>query len=262
MIRTVLQPFYTLFVLLTFLVSLFLAFPLFFIVGIKDSAQARKIIWTIVHYWAKYWLLLIGMPMTVRGGFPKDQKFVIVANHISYLDTINIYAAIPEYFRTLAKKEMVKIPIFGFVYKQLAILVDRSSNDSRAKSMRLMCRQLRTECHISIFPEGGFNETGEPMTSFYDGAFRLAINAQVPLLPLLFPDTVNRWHFSGWWKLWPGKNRAVFLDPISVQGLTLKDLPELKEQVRTLMAAKLLELSTGLSSHPARHSADQSSRTS
>jgi 1-acyl-sn-glycerol-3-phosphate acyltransferase len=242
MIRTVLQPFYTLFVLLTFLVSLLLAFPVFFVVGIKDTAKARKIIWIVVHYWAKCWLTLIGMPMTIKGSFPKDQKFVIVANHISYLDTINIYAAIPEYFRTLAKKEMVRIPLFGFVYKQLAILVDRSSNESRAKSMRLMWRQLRTECHISIFPEGGFNETSEPMTDFYDGAFRLAINAQVPLLPLLFPDTVHRWHFSGWWKLWPGRNRAVFLEPVLVDGLSLKDLPELREKVRLLMAEKLVAL--------------------
>lgn len=242
MIRVLLQPFYTLFVLVAFLVCLLLAFPVFFIVGLKDTTRARKIIWIVVHYWAIYWLRFIGMPMTLRGNFPRNQKFVIIANHISYLDTINIYAAIPEYFRTLAKKEMVKIPIFGFVYKQLAILVDRSSNESRAKSMRLMWRQLRTECHISIFPEGGFNETGEPMTAFYDGAFRLAINSQTPILPLLFPDTVNRWHYSGWWKVWPGRNRAVFLEPVEVAGLTTKDLPELKQRLRLLMGAKLTEL--------------------
>jgi 1-acyl-sn-glycerol-3-phosphate acyltransferase len=241
MIR-VLQPFYTLFVLLTFLVCLLLAFPVFFIVGIKDNTRARKIIWLVVHYWAKYWLRFIGMPISAKGTFPKDKKFVIIANHISYLDTINIYAAIPEYFRTLAKKEMAKIPVFGFVYKQLAILVDRSSNESRAKSMRLMWRQLRTECHISIFPEGGFNETTEPMIEFYDGAFRLAINSQTPLLPLLFPDTVHRWHFRGWWKLCPGRNRAVFLDPVPVAGLTLKDLPQLKERVRAIMGERLVEL--------------------
>ena len=243
MIRTVLQPFYTLLVLLTFLVCLLLAFPVFFVVGLRDSTRARRIIWIIVHYWAVAWLRLIGMPLSIRHSFPRGQKFVIIANHISYLDTVNIYAAIPEYFRTLAKKEMVRVPIFGFVYKQLAILVDRSSTESRAKSMRLMWRQLRSECHITIFPEGGFNETEEPMSAFFDGAFRLAISTQTPLLPLLFPDTVKRWHFSGWWKLWPGRNRAVFLDPIQVEGLTMADLPALKEQVRTLMGEKLAELS-------------------
>lgn len=242
MIRNFLQPFYTLFVLATFLVCLLLAFPVFFFIGIKDTTKARKIIWFVVHHWAKRWLWLIGMHTDVSGIFPKDKKFIIVANHISYLDTINIYAVIPEYFRTLAKKEMVNIPVFGFVYKQLAILVDRSSNESRAKSMRLMWRQLRNECHITIFPEGSFNETEETLKEFYDGAFRLAINSQTPILPLLFIDTVHRWHYSGWWKLWPGKNRAIFLHPVYVNGMTLKDLPELKEKVKKMMEERIIEL--------------------
>lgn len=242
MIRAILRPFYTAFVLLTFIVSLLIAFPFFLVIGYRDDSKARRLITTIVQYWAKGWLFTIGMPMKVSGNFPKDKKFVIVANHISYLDTVNIYAAIPEYFRTLAKKEMVRVPVFGFVYKQLAILVDRSSPESRAKSMRLMWRQIRKECHIAVFPEGTFNETDEPVKEFYDGAFRLAINAQVPVLPLVFPDTVKRWHYSAWWKLWPGRNRAIFLHPVYVNGLKLEDLPELKEKVHAAMAEKLQSL--------------------
>jgi len=244
-LKKILQPFYTAYVLATFVASLIIAFPFFLIIGSFDTAGARKIITSIVQYWAKGWLFLVGMPIKPSGIFPKQKKFVIVANHISYLDTVNIYAAIPEYFRTLAKKEMVKIPVFGFVYKQLAILVDRSSAESRSKSMRLMWRQLRQECHILIFPEGGFNETDQTMEKFYDGAFRLAINAQTPILPLVFPDTVRRWYHGSWWKLWPGKNRAVFLHPVYVNGLTIEDLPELKEKVRQAMTEKLEELKEG-----------------
>jgi 1-acyl-sn-glycerol-3-phosphate acyltransferase len=240
--RTILQLLYTLFVLSTFLVCLFIAFPFFLLIGMKDNAKARRLIWQIVHYWAKGWLWLIGMPVKISGGFPKDKKFIIVANHISYIDTIVIYAAIPEYFRTLAKKEMAKIPVFGFVYRQLAILVDRDRAESRSKSMRLMWRQLRNECHIAVFPEGTFNETDKPLKEFYDGAFRLAISSQIPVLPLLFPDTVKRWHFSGWYKLWPGRNRAVFLNPIFVNGLSVKDLPELKARVHGIMEEAIIEL--------------------
>jgi 1-acyl-sn-glycerol-3-phosphate acyltransferase len=242
LLRAVIQPFYSLFVLVTFVISLLFAFPVFFILGVRDRPSRRKIITGIVKFWARGWLSIIGMPIQVSGSFPKDKKFIIVANHISYLDTVNLYAAIPEYFRTLAKKEMVRVPVFGFVYKQLAILVDRSSPESRAKSMRLMWRQLRNECHIAIFPEGTFNLTGEPMKEFYDGAFRLAINSQTAILPLLFPDTEQRWHHSHWWKLWPGRNRAVFLHPVYVNGMTIKDLPELKEKLREMMAEKLLEI--------------------
>lgn len=242
MIWRIIQPFYTAFVLATFIVCLLIAFPIIFLIGIGDKPFAREVIWYIVHYWSIIWLWIIGMPVRVMGKKPTSHsKYIVVANHISYMDTIAIYAAIPEYFRTLAKKEMSKIPVFGFVYKQLAILVDRSSTDSRSKSMRLMWRVLKNESNIMIFPEGTFNETGAPLKDFYDGAFRLAISAQVSVVPLIFLDTVNRWHYSGWWKLSPGKNRAVFLDPVPTEGLAMKDLPVFKQRVFSLMHSELLK---------------------
>ncbi len=170
---------------------------------------------------------------------PGEGKFIIVANHISYIDTLVIFPSIRGYFRPLGKKEISKIPVVGFIYKQLVIMVDRSSVYSRAKSMRLLWRVLHHEGSIIIFPEGTFNETGRPLKEFYDGAFRLAINTHIPILPVLLPDTVSRWHYSAWWKLWPGLNRVVFLDPVPVSGLTLENLPELKQQVYNLMETTL-----------------------
>lgn len=239
MLRKLLQPFYTTWVIGTFLCSLLIAFPFFLIIGVRDKPWARRAIWNICHYWAKGWLFIIGMPLTTSGHRPKDDKYVYVGNHISYMDTVDIYAAIPHYFRTLAKKEMAKIPIFGFVYKQLTILVDRSSDRSRTRSMRLMWRLLKNECNICVFPEGTFNETEEPLKEFYNGAFKLAINTQQPILPFVLLDTVNRWHYSAWWKLSPGRNRVVFLEPVSVEGMTLSDLNTLKNKVHTLMAEAL-----------------------
>lgn len=233
------QIVYTSYVVLTFFISIVLALPFFIITGLINTNRARKFIYALVHYWSIGWLWLIGMRLRVSGSFPKDKKYVIVANHISYLDTVNIYAAIPEYFRTLARKEMVKIPVFGMIYKQLTILVDRSSAASRSKSMRLMWRQLKNDCHIAIFPEGSFNETGEILKNFYDGAFRLAVNTQTDILPLAFPDTEKRWHYSAWWKLCPGKNRAFFLKPITVKD---KDVTILKEETYTKLKLKLEEI--------------------
>lgn len=242
MVWKIVQPFYTAFVLITYLCCLLGAFPVIFLIGIRDKPLAREIIWCIVHYWATGWLWLIGMPIRVKGKKPvRGAKYVVVANHISYMDTVNIYAAIPGYFRTLAKKEMAQIPVFGFVYKQIAILVDRSSPASRAKSMRLMWRVLKNESNVMVFPEGTFNETGAPLKEFYDGAFRLAISGQVPVVPLIFPDTINRWHYSGWWKLKPGRNRAIFLEAIDTAGLTMEDLRMLKEKVYKAMEAELVK---------------------
>lgn len=229
-IGRILQPLYLLFVISSFVASVLIALPFFLLSGLIKHPIARIFIYQWVHYWAKMWLFLIGMPLCKKGKFPNGRKYVIVANHISYLDTVNIYATIPSYFRTLARKEMVRIPVFGIIYKQLTILVDRSSPESRTKSMKLMWRLLKNECHIAIFPEGGFNETNQLLNTFYNGAFRLAVNTQTPILPVLFPDTQERWHYSGWWKIFPGKNRAIFLDPIGVEGLQEEALKELVYQ--------------------------------
>ena len=182
---------------------------------------------------------MIGMRVTLKGTPPPAGRYVVVANHISYLDTLVIFPAIPGYFRPLGKKEVSKIPVVGFIYKQIVIMVDRSNVHSRSRSMRLLWRVLHKEGHIIIFPEGTFNETPDVLKSFYDGAFRLAINTQTKILPMVMPDTVDRWHYSAWWKFWPGINRVQYLEPVDAAGLTLDDLPALKEKVFKAMEAEL-----------------------
>lgn len=235
MVRSLLQPFYTAFVALTFIISVVVAFPVFFLVGLGNNSSARRVILLIIQYWSKGWLWLIGMPVKVIGKMPEG-RYVIVANHISYMDTLVIFPAIPAYFRPLGKKEISRIPLIGFIYKQIVILVDRSSAASRSKSMRLMWRVLRNDGSILIFPEGTFNETGAPLKSFYDGAFRLALNTGTDILPLILPDTVHRWHYSAWWKIWPGRNHAIFLPPVTAEG---KDMVTLKQEVYDKMEAEL-----------------------
>jgi 1-acyl-sn-glycerol-3-phosphate acyltransferase len=178
----------------------------------------------------------------VAGEVPKDKKYIVIANHISYLDPIVIYDVLPFFFRPLAKYELSKVPVFGFVYAQIALLVDRGSAAKRAKSMMQMHTTLVNECSIFMYPEGTFNETNEPMKSFYDGAFKLSIDTQTDILPIIFPDTVKRWHYSAWWKIWPGKNRAFVLNPIKVEGFKIEDVTKLKEEIRELMSKHMQSL--------------------
>ncbi len=207
--------------------------------SMRNSIAGRRAIYRTLRGWALAWLWMNGMPVKVLGEKPAKGRYIIVANHISYLDTVVLFPALPGYFRPLGKKEFAKIPVMGFVYRQITILVNRSSAESRTKSMRLMWRVLRHEADILIFPEGTFNETGEQLKDFFNGAFRLAITTQTPVLPVIFPDTVHRWHYSHWWKIWPGKNRAVYLEPISAAGMTMDRLDELKQRVADAMAKEL-----------------------
>jgi 1-acyl-sn-glycerol-3-phosphate acyltransferase len=237
--RRILQPFYTFYAVTTFLVGLFITFPFYLLLSMGNTPRTRGAIYSIVRIWARTWLWVTGMPLKVSGPIPPKGRYVIVANHISYLDTVVVFPGLPGYFRALGKKEFAKVPVMGFLYKQIVIMVNRSNPESRAKSMRLMWRVLRNESHILIFPEGTFNETKDPLKSFYDGAFRLAITTQTPILPIVFPDTVHRWHYSKWWKIWPGRNRAVYLPLVPVAGKVMDDLPALKQDVFNIMATEL-----------------------
>lgn len=185
------------------------------------------------------WMLIIGMPVKVIGNYPKGERYIIVVNHISYLDTIAIFPAIPFYIRVLGKMEITKIPVIGFICGLATITVDRSSSHSRSSSVKQLIKILRKEGSIVIFPEGTFNIGKDVLKEFYDGAFRLAVNAQTPILPIIFPDTPDRWHFSAWWKLWPGTNRAIYLEPIDVRGFSIESIGELKETVYNKMAEEL-----------------------
>jgi len=116
-------------------------------------------------------------------------------------------------FPGTGKNRIHQSSFVGFIYKQTAVLVDRTL-PAVAPQHEGHVRMIEKECSIAIFPEGTFNETELPLTTFYDGAFKLAA-AQYRSTPIIFPDMKERWHFSAWWKIWPGQNRAYILAPIA-----------------------------------------------
>lgn len=216
------------------------------LLAIPGNPAARRRIWRFLYGWAVFYLFFTGRWVRKMNApsIPANEACVVVLNHQSYLDSLTIFPAVPGFFRPLGKKEIGKIPLFGFIYRQITLLVDRSSAHSRALSMKLMVRSLRKEGHVAIFPEGTFNEAPneEMMIRFYNGAFRLAIGAQSPILPILMPDTADRWHGVKFWKMSPGRNRVFYLPPIETTGLTQKDLGMLRDKVREIMAEKMREL--------------------
>jgi 1-acyl-sn-glycerol-3-phosphate acyltransferase len=240
-LKTIAQPFYAAWVLITFMAGLLVVLPFYMLLSVRNNMRARKAISKLLKAWMRVWFVVIGMPVTVSGPKPPQGRYVVVANHISYLDPLVLFPALPNYFRPLGKQEFSKVPLLGYLYRQITIMVERGDAKSRARSMRNMWRVLQQEGDILIFPEGTFNETPNPLKDFHNGAFSLAINTHTPILPVIFPDTVHRWHYSGWWKWWPGRNRAIYLPPVPVDGLTMEDLPALKQQLYDMMWAALAQ---------------------
>lgn len=226
------------------MVTLLIVLPFYFILSIINTRKSRKGVWLLTLIWSRFWLRATGMPVQCKDRIADTSKtYIIVSNHISYLDPIVIYDVLPFYFRPLAKHDVAKVPLFGFIYSQIALLVDRSNAKSRADSMQKMLETVQSESSIFIYPEGTFNETGQPLKSFYNGAFRLAIEAQKPILPIIFPDTAQRWDNQTWWKMWPGRNRAFILEPIEVVNLQLSDVEELKNKTMSQMEKAIIKAS-------------------
>jgi 1-acyl-sn-glycerol-3-phosphate acyltransferase len=140
---------------------------------------------------------------------------------------------------------MSRIPLFGFIYKNAIVTVDRSNAAARANSVRVLKSVLRKDISIFMFPEGTFNETHRPLKEFYDGAFRIAIETQTPVKPILFLDAYDRLPYESLFSLNPGRSRSVFLKEISVEGLSLKDVPALKQKVHDVMEQALIRYKAG-----------------
>lgn len=244
--RYIIQPFwwvYCIYAFLLFLIGMICVLPFVAVFSLQGGLKGGDRIYEICRYWDDAWLALVGIRHTnVFESTPDPhKKYVFVSNHISYLDIPLILQAVRRNaFRILGKAEMTRYPLFGFIYGQAVVLVDRSTATARSRSVRELRSMLAAGRSVFIFPEGTFNETGRPLKHFYDGAFRIAIETGTPLQPILFPDTFDRMHYGSLLSLRPGKTRAIFLPEVEVAGLHIGDLPVLKQKVYSLMEEALI----------------------
>ena len=238
-----LQWIYCIYALLLFITIMLVLFPFILIASLFGRITGGNMIYRLCMLWGDLWFFFIFIFHRNHYEQPldKNKQYIFVGNHISYLDAPLIVKTLRRPIRALGKTEMAKVPVFGYVYKYAVVRVDRSNADNRAKSVRNMKSILKKGISIVVFPEGTFNLTGNPLKDFYDGAFRVAIDAQMPIKPFLFPDVYDRMNYHSLFSLTPGKNRAIFLEEIPVEGLTQKDLPLLKQKVYDLMDRKLRE---------------------
>jgi 1-acyl-sn-glycerol-3-phosphate acyltransferase len=193
--------------------------------------------------WGDIWCFLIGIHHRniYESPLEKGKQYIFLANHISYFDAPVIVKTLRRPIRALGKHEMSKVPIFGFIYKRAIVMVDRRDAERRARSVRILKSVLRRGISIFIFPEGTFNLSHNPLKEFFDGAFRIAIETQTPIRPVLFLDAYNRMHYKSIFSLNPGRSRSVFLNTIEVTGYTLADVQKLKRHVYSVMERKLIE---------------------
>ena len=240
---TPLKFIYSVYALITFVAIMLLIFPFVIISSFFGRIKGGNMVMRCCMVWADIWFLVIFIwhKKIVEVSHGKKRPYIFVTNHISYLDSAMIPKAFRQPIRPLGKVEMSKVPVFGFIYRNAIVTVDRSSAANRAKSIRLLKSVINKGISVLVFPEGTFNMGTTPLKEFYDGAFRLAIETQTPIKPVLYLDAYRRMPYESLFKMTPGRNRILYLDEISVERYTVADMDKLKEEVYAIMEKKLVE---------------------
>ena len=234
---------YSIYAAVTFIAVMFIIFPFAIISSFFGRIKGGNMVMRLCMLWADLWFFLVFIwhKKMYEAPHDKSKSYIFVSNHISYIDAAIIPKAYRQPIRPLGKVEMSKVPVFGFIYRNAIVTVDRSSASNRANSVRILKSLINKGISVLVFPEGTFNMTMQPLKDFYDGAFRVAIETQTPVKPVLFLDAYRRMPYESLFSMSPGRNRIVYLDEIQVTGYTLSDVALLKEEVFALMERKLVE---------------------
>jgi len=185
----------------------------------------------LARFWAKFILVGMGFIWKVeREQKPeKSKSYMFIANHTSMVDIMLMLVSVRNPFVFVGKKELAKIPLFGFFYRKTCILVDRSDAKSRQAVFLRAQKRLKQGLSICIFPEGLVPDEEVQLAEFKDGAFKLAINHQIPIVPITFLDNKRRFSYN-FFSGGPGQMRVFIHKFLNTSGLAMEDTKQLKDK--------------------------------
>ncbi len=232
LLSSFLKGLYTFWAGFVFVLIFLLLYPLIFV--FLQRRSWKRVAHRLVRLWGQLFFLFAGIRIKVTHHFKPDPKqtYVFCSNHFSYVDIAVVVVIIHQFFSFVGKNAMKKIPLFGYLYASLNILVDRNDKNSRASSLSRSLRALQSGRSIVIFPEGGivFKQLPYMANPLKDGAFIMAIQQQVPIVPMSFHNN-HQIMDEDTLLMRPGVLHVEIHPPIETQGLTMEDLPVLREKV-------------------------------
>ena len=229
-------------------IGIVITLPFLIIFSIKESFYPY-FYWVTRNIWSN--IIMYGMgfypEIKFKQHIKKGKSYMLVSNHKSMIDIMLMLSLSKDPIVFVGKKELEKIPLFGYFYRRVCILVDRSSPESRKEVYTKAIKRLDTGISVCIFPEGGVPDPSVILDKFKNGAFSLAIQFQIPIVPITFLDCEKKFpyffaynHFYGS----PGKLRANVHEFIETKGLNQENREFLKEKVYDIMHKDLLSNSS------------------
>ncbi len=215
--------------------------PVLFIIISKEAWYAT--FFKIARIWSKTILFVMGFKVEVAFEEVIDPKksYLFCPNHTSMIDIMLMFAITKNPFVFVGKRELKKIPVFGYVFRKTSILVDRSSRKSSRQAFNDANRKLKNGTSVCIFPEGKVpDDQSIILDEFKSGAFRLAIEHKIPIVPISFYDCKKRFSYT-FFSGSPGKLRVKVHKFISTENLTMEDRNKLKEQTFKVIYTSLVD---------------------
>lgn len=184
------------------------------------------------------------IPVKIEWRFPLDKKqlYIFTPNHTSWFDIV-LMGFIPRVCVFVGKVSITKVPVFGYMYRKLHITVDRNSYRDRYKALVEAKNATEEGKCLVMYPEGGIRTTNPPhMAAFKDGAFRVAIEQQIPIVPVTIPYNWIVLPEDGSLLVYRRSIKAIFHEPIETKGMTIQQLDELKEMTFDVIDQELKKI--------------------
>lgn len=189
-------------------------------------------VFILIRIWARCVIFFSGISCKVSGAalLKPRTAYVLCPNHSSILDILISYVAIPEYFHFMGKAELTKIPLFGIFFRKMNIAVDRSSLKASYGAYQRAHDDIQKGISIGIFPEATIPNCTPKLGPFKNGAFKLAIENQIPVVPITYVNTYKIMpDIDKTCGGQPGKVYVYIHQPIITKGMTEADIKTLRE---------------------------------
>ena len=220
--------------------SLLTMIPFLFFLSMRENQYPT--LYKIIRGFSKTLVFVMGFRLKTTIEEPVDQNksYMFCPNHTSMMDPFILISMVKNPIVFVGKAELKKIPVFGFFYKRICILVDRSNPKSRKEVYLKAKRRLVNGTSVAIFPEGLVPKEDVILSPFKNGAFSLAIEHQIPIVPATYFDCKRLFSWT-YFKGSPGTFRIRQHAFIETKGFTKSDLRELKETTFNVLYNELIK---------------------
>lgn len=242
-LQKILGTIWKIYFLVCLIVTLVVLYPLYRVLLMNE--KYFRVGFQLCRFQSLLMQILGGVYYTVikKQKLSPEKKYIIVCNHTSYLDIIMTTRVFSNYFLFMGKKELGRVPLFNIFFKKFNILVDRNSISASHKAFVEAAERIDKGASMLIFPEGTIPHHAPKLKAFKSGAFRLAIDKQIEVVPVVFLDSwkmlADKQFFSHLAR--PGITRVVIHEPISTKGMTENDSLFLQNRVYHLIEETLKE---------------------